>query len=267
MNGRKEAQGLVEYALILVLVAIVVIAVLVLLGPAIGNVFSQIVNNLTDSGGVADAAWSVASTESSAQQSPQAWDNAKEKIIVLWEEAEAQEEGLAEGVDFTVEALGEGLEVLVEFADENQDPVLYESLSPLLQQVRDGNLEAVPDVIYSLLDQLAEMPSDIGTAMSQKVAPRLIDACIAASGGTVSTDTITAALQAVEQLDDDHPGKAEALSLLQAAAETIDGRNDAIEVYLDGASTSLDLIIAGLELAGEEELAAEIATASEACRH
>jgi pilus assembly protein Flp/PilA len=34
---------LVEYALILVLVAIVVIAVLVLLGPTIGNVFSEII--------------------------------------------------------------------------------------------------------------------------------------------------------------------------------------------------------------------------------
>lgn len=40
----EEGQGLVEYALILVLVAIVVIVILALLGPAIGNVFSQIVN-------------------------------------------------------------------------------------------------------------------------------------------------------------------------------------------------------------------------------
>lgn len=42
---REEGQGLVEYALILVLVAIVVIAILALLGPRIGNVFSQIVND------------------------------------------------------------------------------------------------------------------------------------------------------------------------------------------------------------------------------
>ncbi len=40
---REEGQGLVEYALILVLVAIVVIAILLLLGPIIGNVFSNIV--------------------------------------------------------------------------------------------------------------------------------------------------------------------------------------------------------------------------------
>jgi pilus assembly protein Flp/PilA len=43
---REEGQGLVEYALILLLVAIVVIAVLTLLGPRIGNVFSQMVNGL-----------------------------------------------------------------------------------------------------------------------------------------------------------------------------------------------------------------------------
>ncbi len=41
---KEKGQGLVEYALILVLVAIVVIVILSLLGPAIGNVFSQIYN-------------------------------------------------------------------------------------------------------------------------------------------------------------------------------------------------------------------------------
>jgi pilus assembly protein Flp/PilA len=41
---REEGQGLVEYALILVLVAIVVIVILAILGPAVGNVFSNVVN-------------------------------------------------------------------------------------------------------------------------------------------------------------------------------------------------------------------------------
>ena len=44
---RERGQGLVEYALILVLVAIVVIAVLMLLGPIIGNVFSTINGSLS----------------------------------------------------------------------------------------------------------------------------------------------------------------------------------------------------------------------------
>jgi pilus assembly protein Flp/PilA len=44
---KEKGQGLVEYALILVLVAVVVIAVLTLLGPIIGNVFSDIKDGLT----------------------------------------------------------------------------------------------------------------------------------------------------------------------------------------------------------------------------
>ena len=43
---REEGQGLVEYALILVLIAIVVIAALTALGGQIGNVFNKITTNL-----------------------------------------------------------------------------------------------------------------------------------------------------------------------------------------------------------------------------
>lgn len=43
---KEKGQGLVEYALILVLVAVVVIAVLTLLGPIVGNVFSEIIAGL-----------------------------------------------------------------------------------------------------------------------------------------------------------------------------------------------------------------------------
>lgn len=44
----QNGQGLVEYALILVLVAIVVIAALLLLGPVIGNTFSMINTSLSN---------------------------------------------------------------------------------------------------------------------------------------------------------------------------------------------------------------------------
>ncbi len=47
LTSRKEAgQGLVEYALILVLVAVVVIVILALLGPAVGNLFSNVMKLL-----------------------------------------------------------------------------------------------------------------------------------------------------------------------------------------------------------------------------
>jgi len=40
--SREKGQGLVEYALILVLVAIVVIGVLLILGPQVGSIFSMV---------------------------------------------------------------------------------------------------------------------------------------------------------------------------------------------------------------------------------
>jgi len=46
-NKKEKGQGLVEYALILVLVAIVVIAALMILGPIIGNVFSKVNSSLS----------------------------------------------------------------------------------------------------------------------------------------------------------------------------------------------------------------------------
>lgn len=46
LRSREEGQGLVEYALILVLVAVVAIATLALLGPQIQTVLNTILTNL-----------------------------------------------------------------------------------------------------------------------------------------------------------------------------------------------------------------------------
>lgn len=42
----EEGQGLLEYALVIVLVAIIVIVVLALLGPTVGNMFSNVVSRI-----------------------------------------------------------------------------------------------------------------------------------------------------------------------------------------------------------------------------
>jgi pilus assembly protein Flp/PilA len=42
---REEGQGLVEYALILLFIAIVLVAVLLIFGPAVGNLYSTVVNS------------------------------------------------------------------------------------------------------------------------------------------------------------------------------------------------------------------------------
>jgi pilus assembly protein Flp/PilA len=44
--ARSRGQGLIEYALIIALVAIVVIGTLILLGPQIGSIFQNINNSL-----------------------------------------------------------------------------------------------------------------------------------------------------------------------------------------------------------------------------
>ena len=46
MLRHNAGQGLIEYALIIALVAIVVIGTLILLGPQIGSIFQNINNNL-----------------------------------------------------------------------------------------------------------------------------------------------------------------------------------------------------------------------------
>jgi pilus assembly protein Flp/PilA len=42
----EESQGLVEYAIILALIAIIILAVMHLAGPVIGNVFSSIISSI-----------------------------------------------------------------------------------------------------------------------------------------------------------------------------------------------------------------------------
>jgi pilus assembly protein Flp/PilA len=42
-QSKERGQGLVEYALIMVLVVVIVIVVLALLGPMVGNMFSSVV--------------------------------------------------------------------------------------------------------------------------------------------------------------------------------------------------------------------------------
>ena len=46
VRSGARGQGLVEYALIMLLVALIVLIILALLGPAIANIFSNVVANI-----------------------------------------------------------------------------------------------------------------------------------------------------------------------------------------------------------------------------
>jgi pilus assembly protein Flp/PilA len=42
----QDAQGLMEYALIIILVAVIVLVVLAIFGPGVGNMYSNVINNI-----------------------------------------------------------------------------------------------------------------------------------------------------------------------------------------------------------------------------
>jgi pilus assembly protein Flp/PilA len=43
-QSSDRGQGLLEYSLVIALIAIIVVVILALLGPAVGNMFSNVVN-------------------------------------------------------------------------------------------------------------------------------------------------------------------------------------------------------------------------------
>lgn len=43
---KEKGQGLAEYGLIITLVAVIVIVILALLGPAVGSMFSNVIRNV-----------------------------------------------------------------------------------------------------------------------------------------------------------------------------------------------------------------------------
>jgi pilus assembly protein Flp/PilA len=191
-----------------------------------------------------------------------------ERILTLWEESAAQEESIKEGVGHSIEAVVEGLEVLIEFAKDDENQVLAESLSQLRQAVKDGNQDGVEAVITSLAGELADFPIDVWIAMSLKEAPRLINACVTMSEGKVSPDTIFEALQAVEQIDEEHPRKTEIVQLLQEVVNVIEDRNSAMEEYSNFHHIIISQIITALEtVGGYDDLVAQFAADSAVCSY
>ena len=49
--GNQEGQGMVEYVLIIALIAIAVIAIMITMGDTIGATFQNIIDSLTNPGG------------------------------------------------------------------------------------------------------------------------------------------------------------------------------------------------------------------------
>ena len=243
MKKHEAGQGLVEYVLILVLVSIVVITVLRLLGPIIGNTFSEIDGELD-----ASSTSGITQIEASKHISSGAGDDLSEIIEPFKEAGLLQEEYLHEGTDLTVEAFAEFLEVVIEHFDEIENEEAAEALSVLRQAFLDGDFEAIPALFESLFEDLgnvlAGLPAEVQLAAAEKMLPRLEKSSQALSQGLVPPDLVTGTIAAVAQeMPDDHPNKAEVLQKLNEAGELVLARNEAIEEII----TAQDKVITQLQ--------------------
>jgi len=243
MKKHEAGQGLVEYVLILVLVSIVVITVLRLLGPKIGNTFSEIDGELDPS-----SASGITQIEASKHISFGAGDDLSEIIEPFKEAGLLQEERLHEGTDLTVEAFAEFLEVVIEHFDEIENEEAAGALSVLRQAFLDGDFEEIPALFESLFQDLGNvltgLPAEVQIAAAEKMLPRLEKSSQELSQGLVPPDIIMDTIAAVEQeIPDDHPNKAEVLQKLNEAGELVLARNEAIEEIL----TAQDKVITQLQ--------------------
>ena len=201
---------------------------------------------------------------SSAEQSTLEVDDVLESIETFREAAVPQAESYQEGWGLALEALVEGTEVVIDWDDDNSNQAVSEALSQLVQEVRDGNPDAIPDAIALLATDLAEAPTEVSIAVLLKMTPRLIDSHAALSGGSVSPDTIAAAQQAL-QLDPDLPGLAEAQQGLAVIVDGVELLNIVLPEFAEVECTLIGMSITELRSAGEEGWAEQFAAGSEAC--
>lgn len=217
MNRSDGGQGLVEYALILVLISIVVIGILLLLGPVIGGVFSNIVDGL-DGG-------NTPALDASSTESP-SFDTF-EKIMDFWEETDDQEEGIAEARTLLIEAAYETLELAIEYAVDTGDEVFHEGLSNIQQLVEEGRFAEIPD----LLEDPGELPVDVNSAVILRVEPLRLEVCGHLNGAVLSDESMIEAQQAVLEQEEEMPGSTgNAFELLDDIWSHVNQKNTMIEV-------------------------------------
>lgn len=263
MKKSEAGQGLVEYALILVLVAIVVIAIMRLLGPTIGNTFSTINSCLDGVGGVPcdeeeETASSRLNSLSQTQLTAQADENEllRIQIEILESAAIEQEESLHKAFSELGLGLNGSLTVLIAQAQATGDDELVQTLTTLQQELQAGNYEALPEALAALNLAFFSAPFEVQVAVAEAVGESSVAACKELAGAAVSPELYQAAVAALNEREAEAPGSTgQALPLLQAAwNEIIEPRNQASVEGEAALETLITLLINGLEATDEIEL-------------
>lgn len=194
-EDRELGQGLVEYALILNMVAIVVIAVLMLLGPVIGYSLNEAERGLEK----------VAGSEL-----------ARESLQEFREATEEKDEHYAEAFDGLMEIVEEA----VEFLQESGAGDTAVQVAAFLEAIRTGNLVTASTIADNL--NLTSISPTRWEMFFERQGYRLAKSCESLASAAVTDEFNTAYNEAL--LFSEETGNHEAIEYLKQARFLIDLR-------------------------------------------
>lgn len=239
--SNEKGQGLVEYALILVLVSMVLIIILALEGSAIEDVFSRVKDCLqSDPPGSACSEYhgGVPLTALSSEDH----QLLRERLDRAQEVTERQEHALTEKIPQTVKH--ETQKTVQILLGEAEGAAYRAALEELLRQVKDGNLEAVL-VFFNPEGAWAEKLSAVSAKAKEDIATNSLKArekvCREAiNHGTVPFDPIFSDIFEIFDKDLDNLADEKAI-LMDAWEDIVEPRNAATVAIIEALKCNTDL--------------------------
>lgn len=286
MKTSERGQGIIEYAFILVLVAVVVIVILEQLGSSVGGVFSEVKCNAdpkaiyvcpTPTPQAPASALHVgegASLNSLSQIQLTSQADENEAFLVPLETLEsaaiAQEEKLHQAFSQFAVGLNESLTVLIAEAQAAGDDALAQTLLGYQQELEAGDYNSLPAILTAVNTALASGSSTTQLAVFAAYIGSSLNSCKELARATVSPDLFQAALDALNEQEAASPGSTgSAISLLQQAwDEIIEPRNEVAIGGESGLAAIVTTLLAGLESSQDEavlQLVQQLNEAGDGC--
>jgi pilus assembly protein Flp/PilA len=270
MKKRESGQGLVSYALILFMVANVVMAMLLLIGPAIDDKFQSILCSIdsslcTQSEDSLSLSEAYMLSDGVMLSDESELDDVLDKVNNLKDRATHQEVSINDGFDLAIDSFEVIIDILLSHSENTDNFFLFESLTQIQQELQAGNYEDALSSTPSILSKLDELPYEVIVNYIKESSPKIIDSCQKFNSGFVPTGIMDETKLAVDQLPDSHVGKDEALRALGEVRKIINVRNEVIVEATEYQSEILTSFISTLKNFDEKDLAANLTEKSKVC--
>lgn len=184
MKRNESGQGLVEYELIIALMAIVTIAAMMYLGPTIANVFSEIDECLSvvdDEPCESDpngwpAVRSMMTGYETGSEGDEDWGKAREGFQEFRERYNERYENMGEAFEKANESMWELLEILIEWADTEND-ALQNALIMAQDSFGDGDYAAAAAIFLEHSEMIGQAPSGVWEQIGAVLMPLKAKTC------------------------------------------------------------------------------------------